>query len=261
MVRQDARTTVFGVLMLSGRPSLTLAQFVELAAAAGVPEGTVKAQVSRMVLDGSLERTPAAGRSTYAVSRKRERLVRALRLRMTDPDEPWDGRWLVAAVRLPADRGRRSRLIRRLRFHGFRAWGRGVFLRPAWPRDWAQARLAESVEPGAAVAVVGEADPAPPETLWDLGALDRRFVTAATRIRRLTGTRDPRRAFASRLAIGAILVRALSEDPLLPPALWGARRGRTALLARHAAADSRLARASTPFVLAVVGNDANRRPA
>ena len=261
MAREAARTAVFGVLMLSGRPRLTLSEFVALAGAAGVPEGTVKAQVSRMVLDGSLVRTRAGGRSGYAASSRRRRVVGALRVRMADPAEPWDGLWILAGVRLPSDRGRRARLVRRLRFHGFRPWARGAFVRPAWPRRWAEGRLGESAAPGDVVAVVGEAVPPPPAALWDLDALDRRFAEAAARVRRLAVARDPRRAFAARLAVGALVVRALSEDPLLPPALWGGRRGRRDLLALYAAADARLARAAAPFVRSVVGARAARRSA
>lgn len=252
---------MFGVLMLSGEPRLALSQFVALAAAAGVPEGTVKAQVSRMVLDGSLSRTRVGGRSEYAVSPRRGRVVRALRARMDDTSESWDGRWILASVRPPSDRGRREALVRRLRFHGFRAHGKGAFVRPAWPRGWAEERLRESVAASDVVAVVGDVFPEPPTALWNLDALDRRFASAASKVRRLAAAPDPRSAFAARLAVGGIVVHALSEDPFLPPVLWGARRGRQDLLDLRAEADARLAEAAVPFVRSIVGPDAAQRSA
>jgi phenylacetic acid degradation operon negative regulatory protein len=158
-----------------------------------------------------------------------ERLVRRQRRQdeaVDDAETPWDGTWEMAVVvvggRSGADRATLRELLSAYRLGELRE---GVWTRPAnlrRPRGYAEEPVLRTFDatpddPAGLVAA-----------LWDLPgwARDGRRL-----LRALERTRRP----APRLAAAAALVRHLTTDPLLPPALLPTDWPAGELRARYAA--------------------------
>ncbi|GAB4008726.1 PaaX family transcriptional regulator C-terminal domain-containing protein [Nocardioides ultimimeridianus] len=172
----------------------------------GIPAATMRVALTRAVAAGDLVRVEG----DYVLG---ERLVRRQRRQdeaVDDAETPWDGTWEMAVVvvagRSGGDRAALRELLSAYRLGELRE---GVWTRPAnlrRPRGYAEEPVLRTFgstpdDPAALVAA-----------LWDLPgwARDGRRL-----LRALERTRRP----APRLAAAAALVRHLTTDPLLPPAL------------------------------------------
>jgi len=221
-----SRTIILGILVLAGR-RLTAAQLTRLAAPLGLSASNVKSHLTRMTREGSLRRAGPRRLSTYGPSPSQMQVVKGIQTRLTNaPDSPWDGAWLLLALRLPQYRTLRERWRASLWFDGFRPISSDVFVRPAWPLPWAERRAhyystripgfcLRGDFVGAAVALT---------ELYDLDGLDSEARRLAAWIHRRTAEiRSPRAAFVERIAVGGRIARFIGHDPSLPPALWGKR--------------------------------------
>ena len=70
--------------------------------------------------------------------------------------------------------------------------------------------------------------------LYDLDKLHRRARRLARDVeRRTTSISSPPEAWARLISLGGKAIRTVSEDPLLPPELWGERTGMRELVAAY----------------------------
>lgn len=256
----STRSIVIGLFVMTGESALTASQLIALGQQAGVTATNLKSHLTRMVADGSLIRTGTARCYAYAPSRSRRHVIDTIHGRFAPRRERWDGRWVVLALELPAERAARERLRKSLGFHGFRALHRMTWVRPAWPRAEAveQAeRLAGRArgtwflgEPG----VTGEV--ARLLRLFRLDQLERRAAQLLARMQSALQAAAPERAFAARLAIGEAIARLLSDVPDLPDECWGARRSVARVVDLYRTLEPALARRSDRLVRAALGNPA-----
>jgi phenylacetic acid degradation operon negative regulatory protein len=230
MKSESTRTLLFGVFVLAGR-ELTAAQLIALAGPLGVSATNVKSHLTRMVAEGVLKRSGVARQTAYRPSAQQAHLVQGIQSRLSPARaERWDGRWLMLAVRLPANRTERERLRAMLWFDGFRPWTAGSFLRPAWPLRWteklARDYAAQAVGLGVCGALVRAIGTSEVASMYQLGDLDREARQLAAWIRRYpVGEISAEKAFAAQLQVGGLVARLVGHDPRLPQALWGRRRG------------------------------------
>src|SRR5688572_9993235 len=254
MDAESTRALVVGLFVVSGRASLTASELIALAACRGVCASNLKSHLTRMVADGSLARSGAPRSYRYSPSRTRGFVIDSIRSRLQRrPSEPWDGTWLVLTLPRGLDRASRQKLLRRLRFRGFRPLSAGCFARPAWPAAGARS-VAERLIGDAGGAFVigplaGERALSALLRSYGLPALDRRAARLLARTERaLAAPPIGERAFALRLELGEPIARLFSEDPLLPPALWGELRALGQLAASFSKLDAALERGSRSFL-------------
>jgi DNA-binding transcriptional regulator PaaX len=217
-----------GILVLAGR-SLSATELIRLAAPLRLSATNVKSHLTRMVLEGALEREGPARLATYHASAGQRLVMEGIQARLAPQcDEPWDGNWLMLTLQPPADRGERDRLRAALWCDGWRPVGPFVVVRPAWPPRSAEmaARLYAEYAPGFCFSGECLSGPAPLEALYDLDGLDARARRLAAWIRaKGVSPKSPKAAFVARMRVGGRVAQFAGHDPHLPPALWGERRG------------------------------------
>jgi DNA-binding transcriptional regulator PaaX len=222
-----SRTTILGILVLAGR-RLSAAQLIRLAEPLGLSATNVKSHLTRMVAEGVLEREGPARLATYRPSGNQSLVINGIQARLNPCDEPWGQTWIMLALRLPPLRRDKEMLRASLWFGGWRPTCPDVFVRPAWPRTWAEESARQYLRNGLGFCVCGVAVAAPKgfEALYDLQALDSEAHRLATWIeRRIVSVRSPRAAFVERMKVGGRVARFIGHDPRLPPDVWGRRRG------------------------------------
>ena len=236
---ESTRSLIIGAFALTGARELTATQLIALAKPCGVTATNLKSHLTRMVTDGSLRCHRRSRASTYQPSERRRRVMDAIRVRLLATEQPWDGEWLLLLLpRVSVDRSQSERTRRRLEFDGFRPWNRDAFVRPNWPRPWAIERVAVHARTTAGVhwrgTLVGGADLARLVRLYDLDRLHGRARRLAREVdRRTASISSPSAAWARLISLGGKAIRAISEDPLLPPEVWGERTGMRELVAAH----------------------------
>lgn len=202
-----ARSVLLSVLLGTHPPQLPVRALVRAGALFGIPDGTVRVALSRMVTDGDIETTGGCYRLTGRL------LARQLR-----QDEgraastlAWDGSWELA-IAAPDARGASSRaeLAADLVPLRLSEWRDGVWTRPA-----NLARPLPDSLPGRArsARIGGLADPAGlAAALWDLNGWAHRARELADAMRSQPGP-------ALHFTISAATVAHLRDDPLLPAEL------------------------------------------
>ena len=238
MQSESTRSLIIGAFALTGQDELTAAELIALARPCGVTPTNLKAHLTRMVADGSLQRRPSPRASTYRPSERRRGVMEGIRARLRLTEQRWDGEWLLLLAHPPADRSDRDRIRRRLQFDGFRHWNKDTFVRPAWPRSWAMERAAAHARVTAGIVWRGvlteQSDLPRLAGLYDLERLHRSARRMAREVERGTAAiSTPPEAWARLIALGGRAIRTISEDPLLPPELWGERTGVRELVAAH----------------------------
>jgi DNA-binding transcriptional regulator PaaX len=255
MNSSSTRTTLFGIFVLA-RWKLTAAQVITLARPLGISATNVKSHLTRMVAEGALERTGPKRAARYGPSPGQAAVVEGIEARLeSDAEEPWDGEWIFLGLKMPGPRAERDRLRASLWFDGFRPWDGSTFVRPAWPKAWAQARARGYLAriPGLAVhgPLLGDV---PVSRLYDLDTLDREARKLARRIRaKRAPTISPARAFAARLEIGGLVARLVGHDPRLPQELWERRTGMRQLSRAFVGFEKRAAPPARRFLETVLG--------
>jgi DNA-binding transcriptional regulator PaaX len=246
----SGRTTIIGILVLAGR-SLSAAQLIRLASPLGLSATNVKSHLTRMVAEGVLRRDGPVRLAVYTPSARQMALIEAIQARLRPCQEPWDGTWMMLALRNLPDRGQRAKLRAALWFDGWRPVSPNAFLRPAWPRKnseesarhYAQHALGFCIR-GAFVAAPGDLT-----ALYDLQGLDaeaqRLTAWIATRHRK---AKSPRSAFAERMKVGARIAQFIGHDPRLPAAVWGPRRGMRQMVRAFLRFEQRIAPKSQSFL-------------
>ena len=213
--------------MLAGRP-LSATQLIRLAEPLRLSPTNVKSHLTRMVMEGVLEREGRTRLATYRPSRSQSLVIDGIHARLKKCEEPWDQTWIMLALRLPRRRRDREMLRASLWFDGWRPTCPNVFVRPAWPHSEVEESARQYARNGLGVCVSGGIVGHPNEfgALYDLATLDSAARQLAAWIdRRIVTPRSPRAAFVERLTVGGRVAQFIGHDPRLPPSVWGSRRG------------------------------------
>lgn len=211
----NARSLVLSVLLGLPRPRLATPELMRLADLFGIPQGTMRTALSRMVAAGEL--SAADGIFTLHGDRLIAR-KQAQDIGRRPPAAAWDGSWWVVTVLAPA-----RTLAARRDFRAAMVNARMGELRPdTWLRP---ANLQAPAAVDSAVVVRGPLTGAESEQLvarlWDIDAI------AARGGELLAALDDAASALARRGADGvpaamlaaAAVVRFLRAEPMLPPSL------------------------------------------
>ncbi len=253
---RDTRTLLFGLFVVAEQP-LTAAQAIALARPLGLSASNVKSHLTRLVAEGALQRSGPRRLARYWPSGTQKAVVEGIAARLQpEPRERWDGRWLILALRLPADRSARDRLRASLWFDGFRPWGSDTFIRPAWPRRWSLDRVRAALAARGGMCVhgdlVGRLAMDRVRRMYAIADLDREARRLTRTISPSRARVSPARAFAMRLRIGGHVAALVGHDPRLPPEIWGSRTGLRDVVRRYRGFDKALAPLATRFVQQVL---------
>lgn len=217
--RLTARSVIASTLLGLRPPELATSTLVASAELLGVPAGTARVAISRMVAAGELEATGEGYRLAGHLLERQSRQDLSVR----GTPEAWDGTWRTAIVpgeaRSASERAELRRAMSALRFGELRdgAWLRPDNL-PTGTFAWAEAALAE-----ATVVVVGQVDdgPALAARLWplDAWATDARALLDEVAPLQARLDLDDAGALAESFVVAAAVLRHLQADPLLPAPL------------------------------------------
>jgi phenylacetic acid degradation operon negative regulatory protein len=131
MRARSALFDVYGDHLRSRANQAPVAALIRLLEPVGIAAPAVRTAISRMAAQGWLEPIRVAAAPGYrATPRAIERLSEAAGRIYRRTSEPWDGRWRLAFVDLPGDRGARGRLRQELAFLGHAEHAPGVWLCP-----------------------------------------------------------------------------------------------------------------------------------
>jgi phenylacetic acid degradation operon negative regulatory protein len=214
----NTRSIALSVLLGSHPPELPARAFVALAELFGIPGGTMRTALSRMVATGEITGADAH----YRLAGRLLDRQRAQDVGRRPPRGTWDGRWhtvvAVADQRELAERRRFRSTMANLRFGELRPdiWMRPTNLdRPPGDEGWGDDLIVTT----------GDLDGVDPNRLtarlWDLAGLDagaRRLLAAMDRRRRECAWDDPR-SIPDLFTTSAAVVRFLRNEPLLPTEL------------------------------------------
>lgn len=210
----NARSLALSVLLGSHPPRLPASAFVALAELFGIPGGTMRTALSRMVASGEV----VADDGRYRLAGRLIERQGAQDEGRRDPAVDWDGHWhtIVAAddQREAGDRRRFRAIMANRRFGELRP---DIWTRPSNLGD-------PPVEPGWLVTTgpIGGIDPGRlAARLWDLEAIagDGRALLGDMAVcRRDCDWSDPA-AIPGLFTTSAAVVRFLRHEPLLPPEL------------------------------------------
>lgn len=208
-------------------PRLSSAELVAAGALLGIDAGAMRVALGRLVKKGVLVQQT---RGVYRLGGRGGKLHRRVQdwYRVEDQLAPWKGDWLAvftAHLGRSDKAGLRAR-ERALRLKGFAAARPGLAVRPANLRAPLGALRGEltdlGLDPDALVVGVDRVDPwhpLDPCTLWDLAALEQRYLDDCARLERSTDrlTRlDVQSAARETLLVGRAVMRHILTDPLLP---------------------------------------------
>lgn len=210
----DARSLALSVLLGLPNPALPVRALVAVADAYGIPQGTMRTALSRMVERGEL----VVDGGTYRLTGPLLERKAAQDIGRRPPPARWDGAWWVAVVTTPTRRvGERRRFRMTMTNHRMGELRPDTWMRPANlegpPVIGGVALLRGELRDDDAGALV--------QRLWaldDLAALGVQLASRAADVMSELGT-HPRAAFPDAIEVTAAIVRALRADPLLPPSL------------------------------------------
>lgn len=252
MAADATRTLLFGIFVLANRP-LTASQIVALSKPLGISATNVKSHLTRLVAEGSLDRSGPRRRARYSPAIDQRGLVAGIAARLDSHSEAWDGRWIMLVLHGPSNRSQRRALGQSLWFDGFRPSGADTYLRPAWPERWAleRARAYLAERSGLCVhgTLVGTLDLRRVARMYDLDVLDRearrlaRTISAKSR-----GNGSAAEAFAARLDVGGRVARLVAHDPRLPQGIWASRTGLRDLLRAYRRFEGHIGPAAQRFL-------------
>jgi phenylacetic acid degradation operon negative regulatory protein len=223
----SARSVVASTLLGASPPQLPVGTIVRCGELFGIPSGTVRTAVSRMLADGDLEvdRGSDGNRPVYRIGGPLlARHGRQAESRSPDP-RPWDGTWTQAVVHAGAARpaGERHALRAAARTLRLAELREGVWLRPDnldhTRHDEALDVVANqcalfSVSPTGSPAALAAA-------LWNLDGWveqSHRLIDALDRHAPALASGHPQ-ALATGFLLSAGVLRHLLADPLLPTSL------------------------------------------
>ena len=218
--------TVFGDAVAPRGGVLRVAALQEIVARLGVEPGALRTALSRLARDGWLERERRGRASFHALTPRRRAELDAASRRIYAPGPPpWEGAWLLAALRPGAPKAELDAAARRLRAAGFARVSQALLLRPARPGEGPEA---EAAPPGVSLFLsppgAGAVAPELVAAAWPSETPAARFRDLAARIAPLAaaaerGAPDPLDALAARLLLVHLWRRAVLAAPDLPEAL------------------------------------------
>jgi phenylacetic acid degradation operon negative regulatory protein len=233
----SARSVVASTLLGASPPQLPVRTIVRCGELFGIPAGTVRTAVSRMLADGDLEVVSDA-RERAGVYRVSGPLLRRHRRQAESrhPQQtPWDGTWIQVVVPAGPARPASERMA-------LRTAARTLRLAEVREGVWCRPDNLETSQHADAVATVAaqchrftatpDGDPVTlAATLWDLDGWAERAEVLGGELERhapvLEGG-DPHE-LADGFLLSAAVLRHLLADPLLPDELLGATWPGTAL--------------------------------
>jgi phenylacetic acid degradation operon negative regulatory protein len=223
---------------------LRVAALQEIVGRLGVEPGALRTALSRLARDGWLERERRGRASFHALTpRGRAELDAASRRIYAEGPPPWEGAWLLAALRPGAPKPEQDAAARSLRAAGFARVSPGLLLRPARPGEGPEA---ETAPPGVSLflAPPGASAVAPDlvAAAWPSETPAARFRDLAARLAPLAeaaerAAPEPLDALAARVLLIHLWRRAVLAAPDLPEALrpegWPGEAARAATRALY----------------------------
>jgi phenylacetic acid degradation operon negative regulatory protein len=223
MRARSALFDVYGDHLRSRGNQAPVSALIRLLEPVGISAPAVRTAISRMAAQGWLESTRVAASPGYRATRRAiERLSEAAARIYRSGPEPWDGRWRLAFVDLPGERGARARLRQELAYLGHAEHAPGVWLCPFDRPELDDVVTRAGGRARHAVAVELRPDPV---AAWDLTGLATSYAgwpDVADRLVRseLAGHGDEDEAsFAARFRLVHEWRKFLFADPGLPAEL------------------------------------------
>lgn len=225
--------TILGDSIAPRGGRIALGSLIRLAAPFGLPERLVRTSVARLAQEGWLGAVRSGRNSEYRLTeRGRSSFAAATRRIYGGRAQPWNGRWTLVILPLPARarHGPRAGLREELRWLGFGQFAPAVWGHPSALAADMRARLTEVAHgEGLLLMQAMNAEASEDRRLvdagWDLAELAqgyRRFVGAFSPARealRVNGSLSPGAAFALRTLLIHEYRKIHLRDPLLPAVL------------------------------------------
>lgn len=227
---QRLLTTLLGDYWHGRREHLPSAALVRLLADFDVTVVGARAALSRLARRGVLESSKAGRFTFYGLTAQASAVVLANVHRIRafgQGDEPWDGRWTVAAFTLPEEQRDVRHVVRsRLRWLGFAPLYDGMWVSPRPLAEQAR-RVFTELDVLAATVLTTTVDvrrpgPRPPMAAWDLSELRGRyeeFIATYTPLRDRVVAGDVPAGSAEALVARTELLDAWRRFPALDPDL------------------------------------------
>lgn len=264
MAQPTGKSLTLDLLSTLGGGSMPIAALVAAGELFGIPEGSLRVAVTRLVTSGRVERDERGSYRLGPAAVAIDREVRRWR-RLDEPTRRWKGHWL-AVHGTGSRRSARREGERALRWQGFRALAPGLWVRPDNLRGGVAARRAALLGLGLdPTHLVFRLDAWEAETeerargLWDAAGLLRGYERSHDELARSTRRLERLSegdAMVESFQLGGRILRELALDPRLPDELVDAaprralvramadydRRGRAAwsdFMTRHGAPSAR----------------------
>lgn len=205
---------------------LCMNQLMTLAAPFSITETNARSTLSRMHSQNVIQVRKEGRTAFYRIGARGRRIGSNVSRHFREPDwSGWNGSYWAAAFSLSDSRAR-YRVQRKLLAYRFRALYPGLWIRPFHPDENVPDVFKDSIQAGGFDlfngTFVGELSRGRIAELYDLGttaATLRQALAAVQRSSEAVSTLSPEAAFIEWLTMGDALVKALVQDPLLPPAL------------------------------------------
>jgi phenylacetic acid degradation operon negative regulatory protein len=205
---------------------LSMNQLMLLASPFSITETNVRSALSRMHSRNVIEVRKEGRTAFYRIGARGKRIGSNVGRHFREPDwSGWNGSYWAAAFSLSDSRAR-YRLQKKLLAYRFRALYPGLWIRPFHPDENVPDVFKDLIQAGGFDlfngTFVGEISRERIAELYDLEATAatlQQTLTAAQRSSKAISTLSPEAAFVEWLITGDALVKALVQDPLLPPAL------------------------------------------
>jgi phenylacetic acid degradation operon negative regulatory protein len=235
--------TLLGEFVLPEGGTVWTSAILAVFARLGVEEKTARQALMRTAASGWLDAEKVGRRTRWRLTASAQKMLSDGADRIysfTGPAESWDGRWLLAYVRIPESDRRARHVVRsRLRWAGFGSLGAGLWISPHPDReDEVIGVLHEAgVAADAHVFVARRSGLADVQVMvaaaWDLGAVEEQYEGFIEEFRATA----PADALARQVELVHTWRRFPSIDPVLPrellPARWSGLKAARLFADRH----------------------------
>jgi phenylacetic acid degradation operon negative regulatory protein len=217
---------IYAFLVSLSVGELSMQQLSALAAPFGMSETNLRSCLSRMNAKGRIEIRKDGRTAHYRLAEKGRRIAANVGRHFTEQDwSGWDGTFWAAAFSAP-DPQKRYRLQKKLHAYRFRPLYPGLWIRPFSQAECIplvfHEQVAESGMDLLRSSFEKQLSPERVSVLYGLREVEAVLNDALKEARESTATaaaRSPEAAFVERVQRGDSLVKAMAQDPLLPPAL------------------------------------------
>jgi len=205
---------------------LSINQLMLLASPFNITETNVRSTLSRMNSQNVIQVRKEGRTAFYHIGERGRQIGSNVSRHFKKPDwSNWDGSYWAVAFSLSDSRAR-YRVQKKLLAYRFRAFYPGLWIRPFHPDENVPDVFKLLIQAGSFDlfhgSFVREMSPEKIAALYELEATAATLLhalTVALRSIEAVSTLSPEKAFIEWLITGDALVKALAQDPLLPPAL------------------------------------------